>query len=109
MPIIQTVGDSLIGRSGQLVAFRMALVSVVAGTLIMMVAPRVHDAIPIYATYPLGVLMALGGAAFLATRIRCPRCRARIIWDALRHDPGELHEALYRGNCGHCGYIPGSE
>jgi predicted RNA-binding Zn-ribbon protein involved in translation (DUF1610 family) len=87
----------------------MALVSIVAGTLIMMVAPRVHAAIPIYATYPLGVLMALGGAAFLATRIRCPRCGARIIWDALCQHPGEVQEALYRGNCRNCGYIPGAD
>ena len=87
--------------------FRTGLVSVVAGTLIMMVAPRVHDTIPIYVGYPVGVTLAIGGAVFLARRIRCPRCGARILWDALRQHPAELQEALYRESCDRCGHRPG--
>ena len=84
----------------------MALVSVVLGTLVMMAAPRVHDAIPIYIGYPLGVTLAIGGAVFLATRIQCPRCHARILWDALRQHPAELHDAVYRESCHRCGHVP---
>ena len=84
----------------------MALASVVVGTLIMMVAPRVHDTIPIYVGYPVGVTLAIGGAVFLATRIRCPRCRARVLWDAVREHPSELHDALYRESCHRCGHNP---
>ena len=103
----QTMNDSLIAKSGQLVLFRMGLVSVVLGTLVMMAAPRVHDAIPIYIGYPLGVMLAIGGTVFLATRIRCPHCHARIIWEALRRNPGGLHEALHREGCDSCGHVPG--
>ena len=103
----QTMNDSLIARSGQLVSFRMALVSIVLGTIVMMAAPRVHPTIPIYIAYPLGVILAIGGTVFLATRIRCPHCHARIIWEALRRNPGELHEALYREGCDRCGHVPG--
>ena len=98
--------DSLIAKSGQIVRFRMGLASIVVGTLIMMVAPRVHDTIPIYVGYPLGVMLAIGGAVFVATRIRCPHCRAPIIWDAMHQHPGEWHEALYRESCDRCGHIP---
>lgn len=101
------MNESLIAKSGQLPLFRGGLTSLVVGTLVMMAAPRLHDAIPIYITYPLGVVMAMGGAMFLATRIRCPQCRTRIIWDALRQHPGELQEALYRGSCRRCGHAPG--
>ena len=83
------------------------LVSVVLGTIVMMAAPRVHYTIPIYVAYPLGVMLAIGGTVFLATRIRCPHCRARIIWEALRRNPAELHEALYRESCDRCGHVPG--
>jgi hypothetical protein len=100
------MNDSLIARSGQLLAFRLGLTSVVAGTLIMMAAPRVHATIPIYMAYPLGVLLAIGGTVYLATRIRCPRCRSRIIWDALRQHPAELQDALYRESCRRCGHAP---
>jgi hypothetical protein len=103
----QTMNDSLIAKSGQLVSFRMALVSIVLGTIVMMAAPRVHQTIPIYVAYPLGVILAIGGTVFLATRIRCPHCHARILWEALRRNPGELHEALYREGCDRCGHVPG--
>jgi hypothetical protein len=101
------MNDSLIAKSGQLALFRLGLASLVAGTLVMMAAPRVHDTIPIYVAYPLGVLLAIGGTVFLATRIRCPRCRTRIIWDALRRHPADLQEALYRSSCRCCGHVPG--
>jgi hypothetical protein len=102
------VGDSLIAKSGQLVSFRYGVASLVAGTIGMMVAPRIHDTIPIYIGYPFGVLLAIGGAAFLVTGIRCPLCRTRIIWDAMRRHPRELHEVLTGGSCRSCGHIPGS-
>ena len=98
--------DSLIARSGQLVPFRTGLVSVAVGTLIMMVAPSIHDTIPIYVGYPVGVMLAIGGAVFLATRIRCPRCGARVLWEALRQHPAEIHDALYRESCDRCGHNP---
>jgi hypothetical protein len=103
------VDDSLIARSGQLVPFRTALISIVIGTLIMMVAPRVHDTIPIYVAYPLGVVLAIGGAVFLARWIRCPQCGERVLWEALRQHPAELHEALYRESCDRCGHNPGAD
>jgi hypothetical protein len=103
----QTVNDSLIAKSGQLPSFRLGLASLVIGTLVMMAAPRVHDAIPIYIAYPLGVMLALGGTLFLVTRIRCPQCRSQIIWDALRRHPAELQDALYSGCCHRCGHVPG--
>ena len=84
----------------------MGLVSVVAGTVIMVLAPRAYNVVPIYVAYPVGVLLAIGGAVFLATRIRCPYCGARVIWDALRQQPGELHEALHRQSCHRCGQTP---
>ena len=102
------MNDSLIAKSGQLVSFRMALVSIVFGTIVMMAAPRIHETIPIYVAYPLGVLLAIGGTVFLATRIRCPHCHARLIWEALRRSPGELHEAIYREGCHRCGHVPGA-
>jgi hypothetical protein len=102
----QTMHDSLIAKSGQLPVFRGALAGLVVGTLVMMVAPRLHDAIPIYITYPLGVLLAIGSTVFLATRICCPRCRTRIVWDAIRQHPAELQDALYRGSCRRCGHAP---
>jgi len=71
------VGDSLIAKSGQLGSFRYGVASLVAGTIVMMVAPRIHDTIPIYIGYPVGVVLAIGAAVFLVTSIRCPRCRAR--------------------------------
>jgi hypothetical protein len=46
------MNDSLIAKSGQLPSLRLALAGLVVGTLVMVVAPRVH-AIPIYITYPL--------------------------------------------------------
>ena len=100
--------DSLIARSGQLVPFRTGLISIVVGTLIMMAAPRVHATIPIYVGYPVGVVLAIGGAVFLATRIRCPQCGARVLWEALRQHPAELQEALYRESCDRCGHNPGA-
>jgi hypothetical protein len=103
----QTMDDSLIAKSGQLPSFRFGLASVVVGTFVMIVAPRVHDAIPIYIAYPLGVMLAIGGTVFLATRIRCPRCRTRLIWDTLRQHPAELEDALYSGSCRRCGHVPG--
>jgi hypothetical protein len=48
------VGDSLIAKSGQLGSFRYGVASLVAGTIVMMVAPRIHDTIPIYIGYPFG-------------------------------------------------------
>ena len=104
----QTMHDSLIGKSGQLPLFRGGLAGLVVGTLVMMAAPRLHDAIPIYITYPLGVILAIGSTVFLATRIRCPCCRTRIIWDAFRQHPAELQDALYRGSCRRCGHAPAS-
>jgi hypothetical protein len=98
--------DSLIAKSGQLPLFRGGLTGLVVGTLLMMVAPRLHDAIPIYLTYPLGVILAIGSTVILTTRIRCPRCRTRIIWDAVRQHPAELQDALYRGSCRRCGQAP---
>jgi hypothetical protein len=100
------MNDSLIAKSGQLLTFRLSLTSIVAGTLVMMAAPGVHATVPIYIAYPLGVLLAIGGTVFLATGIRCPRCGSRIIWDALRQHPAELHEALYRESCRRCGHVP---
>ena len=88
--------------------FRRGLVSVVVGTVIMMVAPRIHDTIPSYVGYPTGVLLAIGGAVILATRIRCPQCGARVLWDAVRQHPAELQEALYRRSCDRCGHNPGA-
>ena len=101
------MGDSLIAKSGQLASFRFGVASLVAGTILMMVAPRIHDTIPIYLGYPFGVLLAIGGAVFLVTGIRCPRCRTRIIWAALRRHPGDLHEAVTGGSCRSCGHLPG--
>jgi DNA-directed RNA polymerase subunit RPC12/RpoP len=100
------MNDSLIAKSGQLALFRSGLASLVIGTIVMMVAPRVHDALPIYVAYPVGVMLAIGGGVFLATRIRCPHCRSRIIWDALCQHPAELQEALYRSSCRRCGHVP---
>jgi hypothetical protein len=80
------------------------MASLVAGTIVMMVAPRIHDTIPIYIGYPFGVVLAIGAAVFLVTSIRCPRCRARIIWNALRRHPGDLHEAVTGGRCRTCGH-----
>jgi len=101
------MNDSLIAKSGQLPSFRFGLAGLVVGTLVMVVAPRIH-AIPIYITYPLGVILAIGGTVFLATRIRCPRCKTPIMWDALRQHPAELQDALYRGSCRRCGHNPSS-
>jgi len=98
------VGDSLIAKSGQLGSFRYGVASLVAGTIVMMVAPRIHDTIPIYIGYPVGVVLAIGAAVFLVTSIRCPRCRARIIWDALRRHSGDLHEAVTGASCRTCGH-----
>jgi predicted RNA-binding Zn-ribbon protein involved in translation (DUF1610 family) len=104
------VNDSLIAKSGQLTSFGLGLISVVAGTFVMMVAPRLHDAIPVYVGYPLGVLMAIGGTVFLATRIRCPQCGSRIVWDALTHRPASSaqYDALVSANCHRCGYGGGN-
>jgi hypothetical protein len=102
------VGDSLIAKSGQLGSFRYGVASLVAGTVVMMAAPRIHETIPIYLGYPFGVLLAIGGAVFLVTGIRCPRCHTRIIWDALRRHPGDLHEAVTGGSCRNCGHLADS-
>ena len=84
----QTMNDSLIARSGQLVSFRMALVSIVLGTIVMMAAPRVHPTIPIYIAYPLGVILAIGGTVFLATLSRPPdEDEARSALEHLRTRP----------------------
>ena len=103
--------DSLIAKSGQLFSFRAGVISVVVGTLVMMAAPRIHDAVPIYVGYPLGVVMAIGGSVYLATRIRCPRCGARIIRDALTGRPASsgLYDALFGEHCHRCGYRPGPD
>jgi hypothetical protein len=100
------VNDSLIARSGQLVSFNAAVISVVLGTLVMVAAPRLHGVVPIYVGYPLGVVLAIGGTLFLATRIRCPHCSARIIWDALTQRPSDLHDALTAQDCHRCGFRP---
>jgi DNA-directed RNA polymerase subunit RPC12/RpoP len=105
-PISQDVNDSLIARSGQLALFNAGVVSVVVGTLVMMAAPRLHPAVPIYVGYPLGVVLAIGGTLFLATRVRCPHCRSRIIGDALTQRPSSLHDALVAPECRRCGYRP---
>ena len=98
------MNDSLIAKSGQLIAFKAGLVSVVVGTLLMMAAPRIHETIPIYVGYPLGVMLAIGGTVFLSTRIRCPGCSTRIIWDALTQRP----DALLGESCHRCGHRPGA-
>jgi hypothetical protein len=100
------VNDSLIAKSGQLIWFKAGVISVVAGTLVMAVAPRMHDSVPIYIGYPLGVLLAIGGTVFLATRIQCPHCRSRIVWDAVTQHPSELHDALVAPACHRCGHRP---
>jgi hypothetical protein len=102
----RTVNDSLIARSGQLISFNAGVISVVVGTLVMVAAPRLHEAVPIYVGYPLGVVLAIGGTVFLATRIRCPHCGTRIIWDALTQRPSALHDALAAQDCHRCGYRP---
>ena len=101
------MNDSLIAKSGQLVSFRAGMISVVLGTFVMVAAPRLHGAAAIYVGYPLGVLLAIGGSVFLATRIRCPRCGSRILWDALQRPTASgLHDALVGETCHRCGYRP---
>ena len=100
--------NSLLARSGQLIVFWIGFALVVVGALVMPVAPRIHPMVPIYVTAPFGVASFIGGFELLCTRLRCPHCGTRIIWDAVSRRPASegLAGALASESCFNCGYRP---
>jgi hypothetical protein len=99
--------NTFLRRSQQLASFRVAVTLIALGTLVMPIAPRIHDWVPIYLTFPFAIVSTLGGTVWLCTRIRCPQCGIRIVWDALRGMSPEGFAAALSGDaCPRCGHRP---
>jgi hypothetical protein len=104
----QQANDPLFGRlisdTGQNHKLIIAFATLVCGALLVFCSNRLAYG---YVVGPTGAVIGLAGFFYAPLSVRCPRCRFRFVWDAMRwHSVSTWGDVLRVSRCPRCDFQP---